>query len=65
MDKVSTTEPAGATEVEPQRSLIELIKRLLRVTELMILVAVIALVIVGAVANPNFLHIENLNGKTQ
>lgn len=65
MDKVSTTEPSGATGIESQHSFIELIKRLLRVTELMILVAVIALLIVGAIANPNFLHIENLKIMTR
>ncbi len=65
MNKVSTTKSSGAAVVRPQGGLVDLVKRLMRITELMILVAVIALIVIGAIVNPNFLHVENLKIMTR
>lgn len=65
MNKVSTTQSSGAAVVRTQGGLVDLVKRLMRITELMILVAVIALIVIGAIVNPNFLHVENLKIMTR
>ncbi len=64
MDKVSTTKPSGAA-AQSQSGFVEILRRLMRVTELMILVAVVLLLIIGAIVNPNFLNVENLKIMTR
>jgi len=65
MNKVSTTKPSGAMAVRSQGGLVELVKRLTRITELMISLAVVVLLVVGAIVNPNFLNVENLKIMTR
>ena len=64
MDKVSKTKPSGAM-AQSQGGFVETLKRLMQVTELMILVAVVLLLVIGAVVNPNFMNVENLKIMTR
>ena len=65
MNKVSTPDSSGTAAVRSTSAFLELIKRLMRVTEIMIAVAVVILIIIGAVVNPNFLHVENMKIMTR
>lgn len=57
MNKVVTG--SGRGMVQPAAGPIETIKRLLRVSEFLIFLVVIALFVIGAIVNPRFLGLEN------